>query len=67
MRTELEPESVHSAMAGRGLARARFHQHVFVRHRGTPGELGWLDVDWPGASRVDLDLLRGRLSAHFAG
>lgn len=67
LRAELDPESVHSAIAGRGLARAHFHQHVFARHRGTPGELGWLDVDWPGAPRADLDLLCSRLSTHFAG
>ncbi|WP_410569463.1 HIT family protein [Amycolatopsis sp. cmx-4-61] len=40
LRAELDPESVHSALAGRGVARAHFHQHVFVRHRGTPAELG---------------------------
>ncbi|WP_410612047.1 hypothetical protein [Amycolatopsis sp. lyj-109] len=66
LRAELEPESVHSAIAGRGLARAHFHQHVFVRHRGTPAELGWMDVDWPGAPRADIGLLCARLSAYFA-
>jgi diadenosine tetraphosphate (Ap4A) HIT family hydrolase len=64
LRAELEPESVHSAIAGRSVA--HFHQHVFVRHRGTPAELGWMDVDWPGAPRADLAGLCGRLSAHFA-
>src|SRR5690242_2465901 len=39
LRIELEAESVHSAVAGRSVA--HFHQHVFVRHRGTPAELGW--------------------------
>ena len=66
LRAELDPESVHSAIAGRGLAQAHFHQHVFVRHRGTPAELGWMDVDWPGAPRGDVADLCGRLSSHFA-
>jgi ATP adenylyltransferase len=64
LRAELAPESVHSAIAGRAID--HFHQHVFVRHRGTPAEVGWMDVDWPGAPRADVDLLCGRLSAHFA-
>lgn len=63
LRAELDPESVHSAVAGRSVA--HFHQHVFVRHRGTPGELGWLDVDWPGAPRGDVPALCGRLARHF--
>jgi ATP adenylyltransferase len=65
LRTELEPESVHTFVAGRGTAGVHFHQHVFVRHRGTPAELGWLDVDWPGAPREDLAGLCGRLAPHF--
>ncbi|GHG00753.1 MULTISPECIES: histidine triad (HIT) protein [Amycolatopsis] len=65
LRAELDPESVHAAIAGRGLAGAHFHQHVFVRHRGTPAEFGWMDVDWPGAPREDVDLLCGRLSPYF--
>lgn len=64
LRAELGPESVHSAIAGRAVA--HFHQHVFVRHRGTPAGLGWMEVDWPGAPRVDVAGLCGRLSAHFA-
>ncbi len=67
LRAELDPESVHSAIAGRGLARAHFHQHVFVRHRGTPAGLGWMDVDWAGAPRGDVAALCGRLSPYFAG
>jgi ATP adenylyltransferase len=63
LQAELELDSVHSAIAGRGIA--HFHQHVFVRHLGTPAEVGWMDVDWPGAPRADVGLLCGRLSAHF--
>lgn len=62
---EPEPESVHSAIAGRGSARAHFHQHVFVRHRGTPATRGWMDVDWPGAPRGDVGDLCGRLTPYF--
>ncbi|MEV7094143.1 HIT domain-containing protein [Amycolatopsis sp. NPDC051045] len=64
LRAELDPESVHSAIAGRSVA--HFHQHVFVRHRDTPAGLGWMDVDWPGAPREDVAGLCGRLSVHFA-
>jgi diadenosine tetraphosphate (Ap4A) HIT family hydrolase len=64
LRAELAPESVHAAIAGRSVA--HFHQHVFVRHPGTPAGLGWMDVDWPGAPRGGVATLCGRLSAHFA-
>ncbi|QKV81210.1 HIT domain-containing protein [Amycolatopsis sp. Hca4] len=65
LRAELDPESVHSAVAGRSVA--HFHQHLFVRHRGTPAEVGWMEVGWPGAPRGDVTALCGRLSAYFAG
>ncbi len=34
LRAEFDPLFVHSAVAG--LRHEHFHQHVFVRHRGTP-------------------------------
>jgi ATP adenylyltransferase len=50
LRAELDPEFVFSAVAG--MSHAHFHQHVFVRHRGTPASFGWMDGDrWPEAPR----------------
>jgi diadenosine tetraphosphate (Ap4A) HIT family hydrolase len=66
LRAELDVESVHTFVAGRSAARVHFHQHVFVRHRGTPAGLGWLDVDWPGAPHGDPATLCGRLAPYFA-
>jgi ATP adenylyltransferase len=66
LRAELDVESVHTFVAGRSVAGVHFHQHVFVRHRGTPAGRGWLDVDWPGAPRGDLAELCGRLRPHFS-
>jgi diadenosine tetraphosphate (Ap4A) HIT family hydrolase len=65
LRAELDPESVHTFVAGRSAAKVHLHQHVFVRHRGTPTERGWLDVDWPGAPHGDPATLCGRLAPHF--
>ncbi|MET9231441.1 HIT domain-containing protein [Lentzea sp. NPDC003310] len=62
LRAELDPEFVFSAVVGRAVA--HFHQHVFVRHRGTPGEVAW-DADWPGAPRGDATALSARLSEYF--
>jgi diadenosine tetraphosphate (Ap4A) HIT family hydrolase len=51
-----------------GLAVPHFHQHVFVRHPGTPAELPWLrSGEWPGApqrSAAELAALAERLAAH---
>lgn len=45
---ELDPEYVFSAVIGTGVA--HFHQHLTVRHRGTPPDLPWHEVDqWEGA------------------
>ncbi|RSN22815.1 histidine triad (HIT) protein [Streptomyces sp. WAC 05977] len=64
LRAELTPEHVFSAIAGRSVA--HFHQHVFVRYRGTPSELGWMDgPSWTGAPAVDIHALCGRLAGHF--
>ncbi|SDO92971.1 HIT family protein [Lentzea jiangxiensis] len=65
LRAELDPEFVFSAVVGRSAA--HFHQHVFVRHRGTPDELPWTETDWPGAPRGDAVELSARLGAYFEG
>ncbi|WP_434451702.1 HIT domain-containing protein [Lentzea sp. E54] len=63
LRAELDPEFVFSAVAGRSVA--HFHQHVFARHRGTPPELAWTEVRWPGAPTGDAAELCARLGAHL--
>lgn len=67
LRAALNPEYVFSAVVGRQVA--HFHQHVFVRHRGTPDDVGWMDGHlWPGAPRVSSDAiveLCGRLRGCF--
>jgi len=51
MREELSPEFVFSAIAGRRVS--HFHQHVFVRHSGTPDQVDWMDAgSWDGAPRA---------------
>jgi diadenosine tetraphosphate (Ap4A) HIT family hydrolase len=50
LRTELRPDFVFSLIAGMGIA--HFHQHLFVRHAGTPAEYGFMAGDeWPAAPR----------------
>ncbi|MER6668904.1 HIT domain-containing protein [Amycolatopsis japonica] len=64
LRAELAPEHVFSAIAGRSVA--HFHQHVFVRYRGTPSEIEWMDgPSWTGAPVVDIGALRSRLADYF--
>ncbi|MFE6612422.1 HIT family protein [Amycolatopsis sp. NPDC057786] len=64
LRAELAPEHVFSAIAGRSVA--HFHQHVFVRHQGTPAEIGWMDgPSWTGAPVIDIALLCRRLAGYF--
>ena len=63
LRAELDPEFVFSMIAG--LSVAHFHQHVFVRHRGTPAELPWNEVAWKGAPSGDSGALCARLRTHF--
>jgi ATP adenylyltransferase len=63
LRAELDPEFVFSAVAGQSVA--HFHQHVFARHRGTPDELAWTEVEWLGAPRGDAAELCVKLRAHF--
>ncbi|NGY59621.1 HIT domain-containing protein [Lentzea sp. NEAU-D13] len=62
LRAELDPEFVFSAVVGRAVA--HFHQHVFVRHRGTPDEVPW-DEDWPEAPTGDAADLCARLRTRF--
>ena len=58
LRAELGAEFVFSAIAGRGVA--HFHQHLFVRHPGTPASYGWTAGDeWPDAPRGRLADLVG--------
>lgn len=46
MRAELDVDFVHTMVTGRGVA--HFHEHVFVRHTGTPPEYEWWQP-WPDA------------------
>lgn len=62
LRTELGVESVHSFVAGRGVA--HFHEHLFVRHRGTPPEYEW-SQQWPDAPTGDIADLAHRLGRHL--
>ncbi len=51
LRSELSADFVFSAIVGMGIA--HFHQHVFVRHAGTPAEYDWMAGDqWPEAPRA---------------
>lgn len=69
LRAELDVEAVHSAVVN--LRQEHFHQHVYVRYRGTPAELGWWEADeWPGAPHGDaaaVAALCARLAGHFTG
>ncbi|MCU1641403.1 MAG: hypothetical protein JWN03_1678 [Nocardia sp.] len=65
LRTELSPDYVFSAIAGRSVA--HFHQHVFVRPAGTPDTVSWF-CSWSDGPHVDesmLAVLCERLAAHF--
>ena len=46
-----------------------FHEHIVVRHRGTPPDYPWHQVDeWPDAPRGDapeVAVLCERLAGHF--
>ena len=54
LRTELRPDFVFSAIVGTGVA--HFHQHLFVRHAGTPARYEWMASGrWPDAPRGSLD------------
>lgn len=67
LRAELQPDFVFSAVIGTGVA--HFHQHVFVRHAGTPAEYDWHSgADWPDAVRgttATVEELCSRLRPHL--
>jgi diadenosine tetraphosphate (Ap4A) HIT family hydrolase len=50
LRAELGAEYVFAAVIGRGIA--HFHEHLFARHPGTPGDVPWHQSDEVGP-RVD--------------
>jgi ATP adenylyltransferase len=62
LRAELDPEFVFSAVVGRAVA--HFHQHVFVRHQGTPEALPWHE-EWPDAPTGDAGALSTNLRGYF--
>ena len=64
LRAELRVTHVHTFVAGLGSARAHFHQHVFVRHAGTPPGHPWWP-EWPGAPAGDNATLARRLTPYF--
>lgn len=68
LRAELNPDFVFSAIIGMG--QAHFHQHVFVRHPGTPADYDWFTGDtWPGAPRgtaAAVEELGSRLRCHLS-
>lgn len=67
LRAELDPASVHSAVINTRME--HFHQHVYVRHRGTPEDYRWHDADeWPDAPHGDaaaVATLTERLTPYF--
>lgn len=67
LRAELDVASVHSAVINERID--HFHQHVLVRHHGTPEEYPWHRCDeWaaaPSGDRAEVAHLCGRLSAYF--
>lgn len=67
LRSELDIEAVHAMVINTRLE--HFHEHVVVRHRGTPEEYSWHQVDeWSDAPRGDASdvvNLCERLARHF--
>jgi ATP adenylyltransferase len=67
LRTELAPAFVFTMVAGMRIA--HFHQHLVVRHAGTPAEYDWTAGDqWPDAPRgtkQDVIALCNRLRPHL--
>lgn len=67
LRAELEAEGVHAFVSNRALE--HFHEHVLVRHAGTPGDVLWHQAaDAPSARRGDVDDVQElcrRLARHF--
>lgn len=62
LRSELKISSIHTFVAGLGVP--HFHQHVFVRHEGTPVDQPWWPV-WPDAPHGDGAELSRRLATYF--
>ena len=67
VRSELDVDAVHAMVINTRLE--HFHEHVVVRHRGTPTEYSWHEVDeWVDAPRggpSDVASLCERLARHF--
>jgi ATP adenylyltransferase len=67
LRAELDVAFVHAAVVNTGME--HFHQHVYVRHRGTPDEYRWHRADeWPDAPHGDAAAvaeLSERLRSYF--
>lgn len=61
---ELPVEHVFTMVVGTGVA--HFHEHVFVRHVGTPPELAWGEA-WSDAPTGDIGLLVAKLRARLVG
>jgi ATP adenylyltransferase len=54
---------VQALVSGRDVA--HFHEHVFVRHTGTPGDVEWWQA-WSGAPRGDIPEFANRLRTRMA-
>jgi diadenosine tetraphosphate (Ap4A) HIT family hydrolase len=67
LRAELEIEAVHAMVVNTRIE--HFHEHIVVRHRGTPPDYSWHQVDeWPDAPRgeaSEVAMLCERLARHF--
>jgi diadenosine tetraphosphate (Ap4A) HIT family hydrolase len=67
LRSELDVEAVHAMVINTRLE--HFHEHVVVRHRGTPTEHPWHQVDdWsdaPSGGPSEVASLCKRLARHF--
>lgn len=61
----LDTENVFSAVIGRGVP--HFHEHLFVRHRGTPADVPWDESDEhaPRAESESVASLARRLAAQL--
>lgn len=64
LRAELEVEFVCTMVSG--MTVDHFHEHVFVRHVGTPTDLPWREP-WADAPTGDIDDLVQRLRARLVG
>ncbi len=59
---ELPVEYVFAMVSGRGVA--HFHEHVFVRHLGTPPDLPWGEP-WSDAPTGDIDAFVARMGTRL--